>query len=71
MWWHSEHATDSVNAAVSGGVSWVWVTLGNLRLQGNAINASYDVDRPPVYLPGKLAEPPWTVSTVLEMARRK
>ncbi len=64
-WWHNKHTIDIVNAAVSGGVPWVRV---NLSPQGNAVNATYDVDHPPVYLPGKLADNLWAVRAVLEMA---
>jgi hypothetical protein len=55
-----------VNAAVTGGVPWVRV---NLAEQGNLTNATYDVDNQPVYLPGQLADEPWAVLAVLEMAR--
>ena len=64
-WWHNKHTTDMVNAALAGGVPWVRV---NLPPQGNAVNATYGVDDPPTYLPGRLAEQPWTVRAVLEMA---
>ncbi len=67
-WWHNKHTTDIVNAAVAGGVPWVRV---NLPPQGNAVNATYDVDHPPVYLPGKLADKPWAVRAVLEMASKE
>lgn len=66
MWWQCKHATDMVNAAVTGGVPWVRV---NLAEQGNLINASYDAENQPVYLPGQLADEPWAVLAVLEMAR--
>jgi len=66
MWWQCKHATDMVNAAVTGGVPWVRV---NLAEQGNLTNATYDVDNQPVYLPGQLADEPWAVLAVLEMAR--
>ncbi len=66
MWWQCKHAMDMVNAAVAGGVPWVCV---NLPEQGNPINATYDADDQPVYLPGRLADKPWAVLAVLEMAR--
>jgi hypothetical protein len=65
-WWHNKHSADIVNAAVAGGVPWVRV---NLPEQGNAVNATYDANNPPVFLPGKLADKPWDVRAVLEMAR--
>jgi hypothetical protein len=65
-WWHNKHTTDIVNAAVVGGVPWVRV---NLPEQGNPINATYDADHPPVFLPGELADKPWGVRAILEMAR--
>ena len=65
-WWQCKHAADMINAAVTGGVPWVRV---NLPEQGNLINATYGVDNQPVYLPGKLADKPWAVLAVLEMAR--
>jgi hypothetical protein len=55
LWWQCKHATDMVNAAVAGGVPWVRVNLAD---QGNLINATYDVDNQPVYLPGQLADKP-------------
>ena len=61
-----KHTADAVNAAVAGGVPWVRV---NLPGQGNAVNATYDADHPPVFLPGKLSDKPWAVLAVLEMAR--
>jgi len=64
-WWHNKHATDMANAAIAGGVPWVRV---NLPPQGNAVNAVYDVDHPPTYLPGRLADQPWAVRAILEMA---
>ena len=66
QWWHNKHTMDIVNAAVEEGVPWVRV---NLREQGNPLNVAYDISRPPVYLPGKLADQPWAVRGVLEMAR--
>jgi hypothetical protein len=51
---------------MTGGVPWVRV---NLPEQGNAVNATYDADHPPVFLPGRLADKPWAVRAVLEMAR--
>ena len=67
-WWHNKHTTDIVNAAVAGGVPWVRV---NLPPQGNTVNATYDVDHPPAYLSSKLADKPWAVRVVLEMAGRE
>jgi len=67
-WWHNKHTTDIVNAAVAGGVPWVRV---NLPPQGNAVTATYNADHPPVYLPGKLADQPWAVRAVLEMAGKE
>jgi len=67
-WWHNKHTTDIVNAAVAGGVPWVWV---NLPPQGNAVNAIYHADHPPAYLPGRLADKPWAVRAVLEMASKQ
>jgi hypothetical protein len=64
-WWHNKHTTDIVNAAVAGGVPWVRV---NLPPQGNAVNATYNVDQAPTYLPGRLADQPWAVRAILEMA---
>jgi hypothetical protein len=66
LWWPNKHTTDIVNAAVAGGVPWVRV---NLPEQGNTVNATFDMDHPPVYLPGTLKEKPWVVRAVLEMAR--
>ncbi len=66
VWWQCKHAADMINAAVTGGVPWVRV---NLVEQGNAINATYDAENQPVYLPGRLADKPWAVLAVLEMAR--
>ena len=65
-WWQCKHAADMINAAVAGGVPWGRV---NLPEQGNLINATYDADNQPVYLPGRLADKPWAVLAVLEMAR--
>ncbi|MEW5720230.1 MAG: hypothetical protein AB1817_16525, partial [Chloroflexota bacterium] len=67
-WWHNKHTTDIVNAAVAGGVPWVRVNLADQR---NPINATYTMERTPVYLPGKLADKPWSVRAILEMARLK
>jgi len=64
-WWHNKHAADVVNAAIAGGVPWVRV---NLPPQGNVVNTVYDVDDPPTYLPGRLADQPWAVRAILEMA---
>ncbi|MCJ7622047.1 MAG: hypothetical protein MUO76_00985 [Anaerolineaceae bacterium] len=66
LWWHNKHTTIMVNTAVEGGVPWVRV---NLPPQGNQVNAMYDLDNPPVYLPGNLKDKPWAVIAVLEMAR--
>jgi len=66
-WWQNKHTTDMVNAAVAGGVPWVRV---NLPPQGNPVNATFDADNPPVYLPGKLGQGPWAVQAVLEMMQR-
>lgn len=66
LWWHNKHTTDMVNAAVAGGVLWVRV---NLLEHGNPVNATYDVDHHPVYLRGELADKPWGVRAILEMAR--
>jgi hypothetical protein len=41
----------------------------NLPEQGNPVNATYDLDHPPVYLPGELADNPWAVRAIIEMAR--
>lgn len=65
-WWQGKHTTDIVNAAVQGGVPWVRV---NLPEHGNPVNATYDVDHFPHFLPGHLADKPWAVRAVLEMAR--
>ncbi|MFC2095776.1 alpha/beta hydrolase family protein [Candidatus Bipolaricaulota bacterium] len=64
-WWHNKHTTDIVNAAVEGGVPWVRV---NLSPQHNAVNATYDADHSPVFLPGRLADQPWAARAILEMA---
>ena len=64
-WYHNKHTDDIVNAAVGGGVPWVRV---NLPPQGNTVNATYDADNPPTYLPGRLADQPWAVRAILEMA---
>ncbi|MGD8554532.1 MAG: hypothetical protein PVJ07_00575 [Anaerolineales bacterium] len=66
LWWHNKHTTDMVNAAVAGGVPWVRV---NLPEQGNPVNATYDMQNRPFYLPGELADAQWGVRAVLEMAR--
>jgi len=50
---------------VPGGVRWVSV---NLPPQGNAVNATYDVDHPPTYLLGRLADQPWAVRAILGLA---
>ena len=68
-WWQNKHTTDMVNAAVAGGVPWVRV---NFPEQGNAVNARFDADNPPVYIPGTLSnlDVQWRVCAVLEMAGR-
>lgn len=66
VWWQCKHTADMINAAVAGGVPWVRV---NLAEHGNAINATYDAESQPAYLPGRLADQPWVVLAVLEMAR--
>jgi len=66
MWWQGKHTADMVNAAVAGGVPWVLV---NLPEHGNQVNATYDADNQPLHLPGELADKPWGVRPVLEMAR--
>ena len=65
-WWHNKHTTIIVNVAVAGGVPWVRV---NLEEQGNTVNDTYDFDHRPVFLPGELADRPWAVRAVIEMAR--
>ncbi len=65
-WYHNKHTNDIVNAAIEGGVPWVRV---NLPEQGNLVNANYDVANAPVYLPGQLADRPWAVFAIIEMAR--
>jgi hypothetical protein len=65
LWWQNKHATDIVNAAVAGGVPWVRV---NLPEQGNAVNATFTMGTPPVYLPGALEDKSWAVRAILEMA---
>jgi len=47
------------------GVHWVRV---NLPVQGNGVNATYDAEHSPTYLPGQLADQPWAVRAILEMA---
>ena len=64
-WWHNKHASDIVNAAVEGVVPWVRV---NLPEQGNGVNATYDAAHMPKFLPGELADQPWAVRAILEMA---
>jgi hypothetical protein len=66
IWWQGKHTAEMVNAAITGGVPWVRV---NLHEHGNQINATYDAQNQPVYLPGELAEKTWAVRAVLEMAR--
>ena len=65
-WWRAKHTADMVNAAVAGGVPWVRV---NLPEHNNPVNATYDAGNQPEYLPGELADRPWAVRAVLEMAR--
>ena len=67
-WWHNKHAADMVNAAVNGGVPWVRV---NLPPQGNPVNATYDANHMPVFLPERLADRPWSVQAILEMVNIK
>jgi hypothetical protein len=64
-WYHNKHTSDIVSAAIQGGVPWVRV---NLLEQGNPVNSSYDSDHIPVYLPGQLADRPWAVFAIIEMA---
>jgi hypothetical protein len=66
LWWPNKHAADIVNAALAGGVPWVRV---NLPEQGNPVNASFDREHPPAYLPDALKDKPWAVRAILEMAR--
>ena len=67
VWWQNKHTTDIVNAAVEGGVPWVRV---NLAEHGNPVNATFDAQNPPVYIPGTLAgNRPWLVWAIMEMAR--
>lgn len=65
-WWHNKHTTDVVNAAIEGGVPWVRV---NLPQQNNDVNATYDYDNRPTFLPGELADQLWAVRAIIEMAR--
>jgi hypothetical protein len=65
-WWHNKHTADIVNAAVAGCVPWVRV---NLPQQGNLVNAAYGEEDMPVFLPGELADKPWAVWAILEMAQ--
>jgi hypothetical protein len=65
-WWHNKHTAVIVNAAVEGGVPWVRV---NFPEQGNPVNQTYDVNHMPVFLPGYLADRPWGVMGIIEMAR--
>ena len=64
-WWHNKHTTDIVNTAIDGGVPWVRV---NLPGQGNTVNATYDYDNRPTFLPGELADQLWGARAVIEMA---
>jgi hypothetical protein len=54
-WWQNKHTTIMVNAAIAGGVPWVRV---NFEEQGNLVNATYDFEHRPVFLPGELADRP-------------
>jgi hypothetical protein len=66
IWWHGKHTCDIVNTAVEGGVPWVRVNLSN---QGNQVNAIYDHDHLPIFIPGELNNHPMIpVQAVLEMA---
>ncbi len=65
-WWQNKHTAIIVNAAVKGGVPWVRVNLSQF---GNQVNATYDVDNMPDFLPGFLADRPWVVLAIIEMAR--
>lgn len=65
LWWQNKHTMDIVNIAVTGGVPWVRI---NLPEQNNLVNAKYTIEHPPVYLPGMLADKPWSVRAILEMA---
>lgn len=67
VWWQNKHTTDIVNAAIAGGMTWVRV---NLEPQGNAVSATFDMDNPPIYIPGTLKDAPTLpVQAVIEMAR--
>lgn len=67
LWWHNKHTTDIVNRAVDEGVPWVRV---NLPDQGNSPGARYEIDNPPVYIPGRLEDGSLhAVQAILEMAR--
>ena len=55
-----------VQAALDGGVPWVRV---NLELHGNPINAAFGPENEPAFLPGLLADQPWEVRAIIEMAR--
>ncbi|MCK5246406.1 hypothetical protein KAR02_05880 [Candidatus Bipolaricaulota bacterium] len=50
------------------GVHWVRV---NLPGQGNGVNATYAVEHSPTYFLGQLADQPWAVRAILEMAAMK
>ena len=65
-WYHNKHTSDIVNAAVEGGVPWVRV---NLPEQGNLVNTTFDAGTAPTFLPGRLADRPWAVFAIIEMAR--
>jgi hypothetical protein len=66
LWWRARHTAMMVNAALDGGVPWVRV---NLEQQGNPVNVRYDEANEPAYLPGLLADQPWEVRAIIEMAR--
>jgi hypothetical protein len=66
IWWRARHTAMMVQAAIDGGVPWVRV---NLQQQGNPVSAVYNDAVEPVFLPGLLAEKPWEVLAIIEMAR--
>ena len=55
-----------VNAAIAGGVPWVRV---NLEEQGNTLNATYDLNNRPTFVPGGSAKEDAYARGILEMAR--
>ena len=66
-WWQGKHTCDMVKAALDGGVPWVRV---NLTEHGNELNARYDAENLPIYIPGELSRDPMIpVRAVLELAR--